>query len=80
MKANPFRLAAIAPPVEERTILPARLEQRMVAPPRPEPAHRREKKPAVDLETIRVLLYLSTSPRITAKHRDACRRAAELLR
>ena len=45
--------------------------------PRPAPTPR---KPVVDLETIRVLLYLSTSPRLTKTHRDACRDAAAALR
>ena len=77
-KPNPFRLAR-ATPIQEKIF--------QVAMQDPPPAivlesdrRPRPKKPAVDLETIRVLLYLSTSPRLTKAHRDACRQAAELLR
>jgi hypothetical protein len=79
-KPNPFRLAreAITPPVLDELMR----QDRALAGPPPQavPAPRRERKPQVDLETIRVLLYLSTSPRLTRAHRDACRQAAELLR
>ena len=86
-KPNPFRLARSASDVLESYLPPhvgpelVLVPTRATVPARVDPpAPRREKRPVVDLETIRVLLYLSTSPRLTRAHRDACRQAAELLR
>ena len=82
-KPNPFRLARVElQPFQERILEQVSREPAptiLLAPDRSS-APRRERKPQVDLETIRVLLYLSTSPRLTRAHRDACRQAAELLR
>jgi hypothetical protein len=84
-KPNPFRLASGGPVAGPSIVFtPFAPSSTAVPPPAPrverEPAPKREKRPTLSLEDIRVLLYLSTSPRITTRHRDACRRAAELLR
>ena len=80
-RINPFRLAreAITTPIQEKVFKMA-LQDPPPAIVLESDRRPRPKKPTVDLETIRVLLYLSTSPRLTKLHRDACRQAAELLR